>query len=61
MSGPTGISNVHNVINKDTIFATAGNNQTNIYNMRAALDASKLWCTPYHGPDPGLTFIYNHP
>jgi len=61
MSAPTGISNVHNVITKDTIFSTAGGNQINNYNVRTALDASKLCCTPYNAPIPDLLFIYNHP
>jgi len=48
MSTTTGISNVQSVNVKDSIFSTVSGNQINNYNVRAALDASKLCYTPYH-------------
>src|SRR3984957_12508253 len=50
MSATTGISNVHSVNVKDSIFSTVSGTQINQYNVRAALDASKLCYTPYHVP-----------
>jgi len=50
MSTTTGISNVQSVDVKDSIFSTVSGIQINHYNARAALDASKLRCTPYHVP-----------
>ena len=47
MSATTGISDVHSVNVKDSIFSTVSGTQINQYNVRPALDPSKLCCTPY--------------